>query len=266
MGDESWAVRQSAIEALASFRRDALLPTLEAALRDGEDAGLRNAAMEIYVRLGSAAAPPLLALLRDPDEEVRLFAAVMLGTLREPSAVSALVAALSDADVNVRHAAATSLGQIGSKDAVPRLVEALREEPWLQYPALHALGEIGDPRAAPALVPLLEQELLRAPALEALGRVGGRDCLAAIAPCLLDPDPELRNRAIRAVVEIEQRATSSGDSLDPQVQAALRDEDLVTHLLAMLSDDDPNNRRTAAITLGWLREPRATAPLIGAPG
>ena len=36
VGDESWAVRQAAIEALAQMASDALLPALEAALRDGE--------------------------------------------------------------------------------------------------------------------------------------------------------------------------------------------------------------------------------------
>src|SRR5207249_12265932 len=45
-------------------------------------------------------------------------------------------------------------------------------------------------------------------------------------------------------------------------QAALRREGLVDHLLATLADDEPNNRRTAAITLGWLKEPRAVRPLI----
>ena len=145
---------------------------------------------------------------------------------------------------------------------MPRLVEALRGEPWLQYPALHALGEIADPRAAPALVELLDDELLRGPALDALARLAGRDALPRIARHLLDPDPALRNSAIRAVVEIEQRATASGESLDPAVQATLRREELVTHLVAMLADEDPRNRRTAAITLGWLREHRATAPLL----
>jgi hypothetical protein len=137
---------------------------------------------------------------------------------------------------------------------VPRLVEALRGEPWLQYPALHALGEIADPRAAPALVALLDDELLRGPALDALARLAGRDALPRIARHLLDPDPGLRNSAIRAVVEIEQRATASGESLDPEVQATLKREELVTHLVSMLADEDPRNRRTAAITLGWLRE------------
>jgi HEAT repeat protein len=262
VGDESWAVRQAAVEALAGFAPEALLPALEAALRDGDDAGSRNAAMEIYVRLGSPATGPLLALVSDPDAEVRLFSCVMLGSLKEKAAVPGLVAALSDPDVNVRHAAATSLGQIGSEAAVPRLVEALRGEPWLQYPALHALGEIGDARAAPAIVELLDDELLRAPALDALGRLAGRDALARIAPHLLDPDPALRNAAIRAVVEIEQRATASGESLDPELQKTLKREELVSHLIGMLGDEDAVNRRTAAVTLGWLREGRATAPLL----
>ena len=140
VGDESWAVRQAAIEALARVAPEALLPVLEAALRDGDDASARNAAMEIYVRLGASATAPLLALARDGDEEVRLFACVMLGSIRDEASVSGLVKALSDPDTNVRHAAATSLGQIGSRAAVPRLVEALRGEPWLQYSALNALG------------------------------------------------------------------------------------------------------------------------------
>jgi HEAT repeat protein len=144
-----------------------LLPALEAALRDDDDAGSRNAAMEIYVRLGATSSPALLALLSDGDEEVRLFAAVMLGSMKEPAAVGVFVQVLSDPNVNVHHAAATSLKQIGAQKTIPHLVETLHAEPWLQYSALNTLAEIGDPRAAPALLPLLEDEILRAPTLEA---------------------------------------------------------------------------------------------------
>jgi len=255
-------VRQAAIEALASISRESLLPALEVALRDGADAGLRNAAMEIYVRLGAVAGPPLLVLLSDADEEVRLFATVMLGAIKEPSAVPALIEALSDRDVNVRHAAASSLGQIGSPRAVPRLLDALREGPWLQYPAVHALGEIGDPRATPGLFVLLEDEMLRAPAIEAIGHVAGREAFPRILPYLHDPDPALRNTVIQAVVEIEQRVTNSGESLDRRCRWCCRREELVEHLIGMLSDEEPRNRRTAAVTLGWLHEGRATWPLL----
>ena len=231
VADESWPVRQAATELLATFDEAALLPHLEAALRDDEDAAMRNAAMEIYVKMGAAAPPALLALLADADEEVRNFAAVMLGARRERAAVPALIAALGDPDVNVRHAAAASLGQIGAAEAVVPLIDVLRTEPWLQYPAIHALGEIGDARADGPLLELLGDEMLRAPVMEALGRLAGREALAHLVPHLYDPDVTLRNVAIHAVVSIEQRATAAGESLDPAVQAALRREDLVDHLL-----------------------------------
>jgi len=131
VADESWPVRQAATELLATFDEAALLPHLEAALRNDEDAAMRNAAMEIYVKMGPAAPPALLALLADKDEEVRNFAAVMLGARRERAAVPALIAALSEPDVNVRHAAAASLGQIGATEAVVPLIDVLRTEPWL---------------------------------------------------------------------------------------------------------------------------------------
>ena len=54
-------MRQAAADALAAFPADALLPALETALRDGENAGLRNAAMEIYVKTGPDAADALLS-------------------------------------------------------------------------------------------------------------------------------------------------------------------------------------------------------------
>jgi HEAT repeat protein len=262
VADESWPVRQAAAEQLAGFAPEQVLPALEGALRDDEDAGMRNAAMEIYVKIGGVAVAPLLRLLRDADEEVRNFAAVMLGAIRDPAAVGPLIEALRDADVNVRHSAAAGLGQIGAPEAVLPLVDALRSEPWLQYPAINALAELGDPRATPALLELLGDELLGGPVIEALGRLAGRDALPYLVPYLHHADPALRNLAIQAVVAIEQRATASGESLDPEVQAALRREDLVAHLLEMLWDDDHQNRRTAAITLGWLKEPRAVRPLI----
>src|SRR5882672_2746759 len=208
VADESWPVRQAATELLATFDEAALLPHLEAALRDDEDAALRNAAMEIYVKMGPAAPAALLALLADKDEEVRNFAAVMLGARRERAAVPAL----SDPDVNVRHAGAASLGQIGAAEAVVPLIDVLRTEPWLQYPAIHALGEIGDARAESPLLDLLGDELLRAPVIEALGRLAGRGALARLVPHLYVPDVTLRNVAIPPVVSIEQRATASAAS------------------------------------------------------
>jgi len=267
LGDESWPVREAALAHLVEFPDSAVHPALEAALRDHADAGLRNAAMEVYVRRGDLG--PLSRLVEDADEEVRNFAAVMIGSLGDAAGTGALIGALADPDVNVRHAAAASLGQIGSPEAVPALIQVLEGEPWLQYPAINALSEIGDPRAVPPLLGLLGEEMLTAPVLEALGRLAGREALPSIVGFLHHEDPVLRNGAIRAVVQIEQRATFDGQSLDPAVQAALKREDLIDHLLETLRDEDPDDRRTAVITLGWLKESRALRSLIdllGEPG
>ena len=87
--------------------------------------------------------------------------------------------------------------------------------------------------------------MLRAPGDRGAGPPGRpRGAARALLPHLYDPDPALRNVAIQAVVAIEQRATAAGESLDPEVQAALRREDLVDHLLvALLARTTP---RTAA--------------------
>ena len=182
VGDLSWPVRQAAALHLERSPPALLLPVLERALRDGENAANRNAAMEIYVRRGESAVLALMPLVADSDEEVRNFAAVMLGSLKDRRAVPLLITALVDPDVNVRHAAAASLGQIGDPSAVMPLVEALRTEPWLTYPAIHALGEIKDPRAAPALLDLLGDEFFRGPALEALGNLADRSALPMLVP------------------------------------------------------------------------------------
>jgi HEAT repeat protein len=133
IGDESWPVRQAAAEALVAFRDETLLPALESALRDGENAGLRNAAMEIYVKTG-----PARRRAADAPGRRRRGGAQLrggdAGRARERQAVEPLIAALGDEDVNVRHAAAASLGQVGDARAVPALVQVLKSEPWLQYP------------------------------------------------------------------------------------------------------------------------------------
>src|SRR5262249_31773807 len=91
VADDSWPVRQGAVEGLTAFPLELLLPALEAALRDDENAGLRNAGMEIYVRLGGAAVPPLVGLLRHPVAGARHFAGAMLGALRAPRVAAPLI-------------------------------------------------------------------------------------------------------------------------------------------------------------------------------
>ena len=175
---------------LERFPPEALLPALEAALRDGENAGARNAAMEIYVRLRrgrGARAPPAPP---DDDEEVRNFAAVMLGPLKDRRSVVPLI----DGPAGPRRERAPRRRrQPSARSAIPRRCfpswTPCAPSPGSQYPAIHALGEIADPRAAPALLDLLGDEFFRGPALEALGRLADRERPSPPGP------PPARSRA-----------------------------------------------------------------------
>lgn len=180
IGDEKKGGKPEAMETIRQMGLDAVYAILEMAVRDDDNADLRNGAMEALVAFGGEAVPRLLQLLVDENEEVRNFSAVMLGNIGNHEAVDALVRALRDPDINVRHGAAEALGKIGGTGALAPLVEMLKEDFWLQYPAVVALGEMRDKRAVPFLRELLGNEMLTMPVVEALGKIGDRGALSTL--------------------------------------------------------------------------------------
>ena len=103
-------------------------------------------------------------------------AAEALGELRSEQAVTELLRLFDASDSDVRSAAARALGKIGSIESVDRLLDvAEHDKEWaVRTWAIAALGSIGDPAAAPRLVPLLDDANpdVRASAALALGQIG----------------------------------------------------------------------------------------------
>jgi HEAT repeat protein len=89
--------------------------------------------------------------------------------------VAKLVAALSHTEPTTPRRAAWLLGKLRAREAVDALLDILRgkADPYIKESAVDALGQIGDPRAAPALAELAQGRpvLLRGPAEEALKRL-----------------------------------------------------------------------------------------------
>lgn len=113
----------------------------------------------------SPAVPALAQALSDPRYEMRLFAAEALSEIG-PAAASALpeiMAALrsNDRDQEGPHLIIT-LGNIGTEagPAVPLLIDILENEndDLTRSLATESLGKIGDPKALPVLVRVLEEE------------------------------------------------------------------------------------------------------------
>src|ERR1039457_3047040 len=127
MGDSSWRVRKEAVDILLKSSVDEdFLETLVGLLSSGENAGLRNSAVEALERLGEASVPILSRHISDPDPEVRKFVIDILGTIGDVVVVPLLVNALEDPDHNVCAAAAETLGKIADPRGVAPLVEVLK--------------------------------------------------------------------------------------------------------------------------------------------
>lgn len=98
--------------------------------------------------------------------------------------------------------ASRQLGQIGTP-AVPALLASLKaKEPRARYWSTSALSEIGDDRAVPAIVELLDDAdgIVRAVAVWHLGRWYERpEVRTAVLEKLSDPDPFVRGWVLRLI-------------------------------------------------------------------
>lgn len=139
-----------------------------------------------------------LVFSEDPDLRVR--SAVSLGRLRDPAAVPGLVDALRIADERYeREEAVRWLGRLHDGRAVEPLI-ALIPEFRLRHLIVIALGDIGDARALPTLLDMLDWEHhtnIRDNVVRALGQLA---------------DPRARERIV-AVAASEPDSKSAGESL-----------------------------------------------------
>lgn len=144
VGDGDKGQRRAALGRLRDLGLGACAEVLEGAVRNDDNADLRNGAMDAFVEFGREAVPMLLELLGDGNEEVRNFCTVMLGNIGCRQAVGPLIQALGDPDANVRHGAAEALGKIGDRRAVQPLREMERGDFWDSFYARAALGSLAD--------------------------------------------------------------------------------------------------------------------------
>jgi putative membrane-bound dehydrogenase domain len=123
-----------------------MTPAALAGLLEDRRPVVRDRAMESLVEAGDAAA----AALAPAHDAAAVFALFRIGT---PKARQAVRAALNDAGLLVRIAAARCAGMAQDGEAVDRLMSMVkRDHPAARRQAAAALGQIGDPRAAPALL------------------------------------------------------------------------------------------------------------------
>ena len=162
-----------AVQALGFSRRAEATDLLVSTLKERDAALVGNALIGLKLRADpNTPLPPLIDLLRANFTEARRYAPLALANVvlaREKvgrpvesrtaeEAMTGLVGLIRDRDPYVRLHAAKAMGALRRSEAIDFLVLLLRDEhPTIRIAAAAALQRVGDPRAFPPIVALLDE-------------------------------------------------------------------------------------------------------------
>jgi len=263
LGDPDWRVRKTAVEVLfADYPVEQFIGGLIDLLYRDDNAGARNSAIEALTGLGGKATGPLLSAFKTDNRDVRKFIIDILGEQEDNrEALPLMLEALRDEDDNVRAAAVEHLGKTGETSVVDALVEMLGQgDLWTAYPAAEALGRIGDRRAVPQLLRALKRKPLREPVLNSLGRLADPSALPAIVALLEDTSVNIRAQALKAATELYRRGVE-GDLIAGEIRKTLG-VGAVQQLAAFAGSEKPQQRLSAVVLLGLMKDQTAYEPLL----
>lgn len=264
LGDSDWRVRKMAAAILLEgVDRNRIVHQLIDRLSGEKNIGMRNAAVEVFIRFGKTAVDPLLFSLRDTDDDVKKLIIDTLGEIKERKAVPPLVALLSDQNENIAASAVEALGKLGDPESVPALLEILaRDNPLLVFSAVKALEQIGDPRAVEPLIGLLRKGPYRRVGLEALGAMGDMRVLEALTTALQSGSKSIHCSALKAIAALESRQSAADRAVIHRRMKEIYQDPLRALLGDAVQDADSFLRRAAIRMYGWVAEARSVSTLI----
>jgi HEAT repeat protein len=250
--DKDPDVLQSALtyvgEAPISEPVDAQLEKLSHAPQNDIAKQAMDLLLKRYAKEGEAGIQHLVARLGDPQNDANAKAALQLINPLGRASVPACMQALSGSpDAGTRRGAALVLDMLcgGKTDRQQAFTKAAMCD--FKYDL-----KLPDPdlRPIPVLTARLQSDadgLVREACAEALGNIGSSQGIPALERAVSqDPGAEVRVRAAQALELIP-----GTDALPTLAQAVVR-------------DPAPRVRQFAVVSLGWMQDPRAGAPLIAA--
>ncbi len=260
LGDASWRVRKEASDLFLRWPGAGRLSGEVIELLHAHDnAGLRNAAVEILSRLGREAVPSLLEEVTCSDADVRKFVLDILGDIGDDSTVGAMIRALEDPDQNVRNAAAENLGKLRAAAAVPALLASMENgDLWFRFTVLAAIAQIGVPIAIEQILPYRLDPLLRKAVFDCLGKIGGPEMIPVLVEGLGDRMNNVRAAAVLSLVRIGRKNSRTiAQELRP-----LMGEESGRAVVDLLQSHDPEIRLAAVQLLRWVGDPSNAAALL----
>src|SRR5688572_4006763 len=268
----NWRVRESAVEHLARLAAPAGIAALLHSVRDNHRSfGLLNSALEILRLTDVDVHSTLVDFLGGEDEDLRIQAALALGNQNDARAVPALIIALKDPSPNVVYHSIEALGKMHAHAATEALTTiAESRDFFLAFPALDALGEIGDPLIVDRLLPLLQDPILREPAAQALGRIADESVVEPLVQVLngRDAPTEVIATSLVTLYDRFERLHREGRYIAELCGRSIRAPG-VQNLIDALAGETAVDLRPLVMVLGWSRSPSAASFLarrLGSPG
>jgi PAS domain S-box-containing protein len=264
LGDPSWKVRRNLVDGLAKRGAPDAIAALLRALRDKHlHFGVVNGALQILRSSSVDTSGTLVEFLRSTETDMRIHSALALGEQNDPRVIPALISALDDEDANVRYHVIEALGKLKAVEAVELLISiAESEDFFLSFAALDALAEIGDPKVAARVAPLIQNEMVREAAVRALGRTGGPSDIADIVSQLND-DGRLADTIAHAALALYERHQAEGEVGENILRVAREsiNDNGIAHLADALK---PNSRHQLSALIrfsGWFPDSRISERL-----
>jgi HEAT repeat protein len=260
LDDAGWRLRQRVVEEVAHRAAPDAIAALLISVRDNHlNLGLLNSALTVLRSSNVDIHSALIEFLTGPDADLRMQASLALGEQKDVRAIPYLLDALSDANPNVVYHAIEALGKLRAQESIDALLGiAESKDFFLAFPALEALGAIGNSIVAPRLLPLLQDEMLREPAVLALARVGDEFTVEAFVRILNERDAptEMIARALAILYDRYETLYGEGAYIAGLCGRSIRPLG-VQNLIGALAKADQENLRPLVLLLGCLDSPAA---------
>lgn len=223
LGDRDWRVRKEAVRvASAQAVRLDMLSSLVTAISQGDNVGLRNAALEVLIALGSDAAQVLLEVLPNAAEGSRRFIIEALVCGGDRRVVPTLIEAVSGDDPIIASTALDALATIGGPQAEAAIRRELRStDPFHRIAAIDGLNKLGAEVSWYELAPLLEDRLVRRVALVALGRCRQPEAITPLIKALSDKSNHVVSAAVTALAKLCDSSSETAQEVRAQARLLL---------------------------------------------
>jgi HEAT repeat protein len=246
LGDTDWRVRKQAVELASGLPSNTVASALFSAVSQGDNVGLRNAALEVLGTIGEHDSRVLIRGLKEVAPHARKFLMDVLKSSAGPEALALVNDALDSDDPNLVVSAMNALARIGGAAAERALLQrVLTDDSFQQMAALDALDRLGVAVPWAVLEPLTANPLTRRLAVALAARTDDPRAVPVLIAALQD---DVIDVAAHAAISLGHLITSvdRGSVLRQTLRSG---GDRIERVLTTLTDDARSQVQNAAITL-----------------